>query len=102
MSNLKLLFTYQGRNYLLPFLLISTLFFLWGFAHSILDVLNKHFQETLHVSKAESGLVQTVVYGGYFLMALPASCIIRRFAYRTAVVAGLLLYAPGALLFWPG
>ena len=91
-----------GRDFFWTFALVTSLFFLWGFAHSILDVLNKHFQETLHVSKAESGLVQTVVYGGYFLMALPASCIIRRFGYRTAVVTGLLLYATGALLFWPG
>ena len=80
----------NGRNYLLPFILITTLFFLWGFAHSILDVLNKHFQETMGVSKTESAFVQAVVYGGYFLMAIPAGMIIRRFGYRAGVITGLL------------
>lgn len=94
--------TADGHNYLWPFILVTTLFFLWGFAHSILDVLNKHFQETLHIEKAQSALVQAVVYGGYFLMALPAGWIIRRFGYRTGVIAGLMLYGVGALLFIPG
>lgn len=94
--------TADGHNYLWPFILVTTLFFLWGFAHSVLDVLNKHFQETLHIDKAQSALVQAVVYGGYFLMALPAGWIIRRFGYRTGVIAGLMLYGVGALLFIPG
>lgn len=94
--------TADGYNYLWPFILVTTLFFLWGFAHSILDVLNKHFQETLHIDKTQSALVQAVVYGGYFLMALPAGWIIRRFGYRTGVIAGLMLYGVGALLFIPG
>lgn len=92
----------DGRNMLVPFVLITTLFFLWGFAHSILDVLNKHFQDELGISKAHSALVQAVVYGGYFLMALPAGEIIRRFGYRVGVLTGLLLYGCGALLFLPG
>ena len=71
----------DGRNLLVPFLLITTLFFLWGFAHSILDVLNKHFQDALGINKTKSALVQAVVYSGYFLMALPAGEIIRRFGY---------------------
>lgn len=94
--------TADGHNYLWPFILVTTLFFLWGFAHSILDVLNKHFQETLHIDKTQLALVQAVVYGGYFLMALPAGWIIRRFGYRTGVIAGLMLYGVGALLFIPG
>lgn len=94
--------TADGTNYLWPFVLVTTLFFLWGFAHSILDVLNKHFQEELHVNKAESAMVQAVVYGGYFLMALPAGAIIKRFGYRSGVLTGLLLYGIGALLFIPG
>lgn len=94
--------TADGHNYLWPSILVTTLFFLWGFAHSILDVLNKHFQETLHIDKTQSALVQAVVYGGYFLMALPAGWIIRRFGYRTGVIAGLMLYGVGALLFIPG
>lgn len=92
----------NGKSYLLPFALITTLFFLWGFAHSILDVLNKHFQESMSISKTESALVQAVVYGGYFLMAIPAGRIIGRFGYRTGVLTGLVLYGIGALLFIPG
>lgn len=94
--------TDEGRSYLWPFALVTMLFFLWGFAHSFLDVLNKHFQDVLHVSKTQSAYVQAVVYGGYFLMALPAGRIISRFGYRAGVLAGLLLYGVGALLFIPG
>lgn len=94
--------TAGGRSYLWPFALVTMLFFLWGFAHSFLDVLNKHFQDVLHVSKTQSAYVQAVVYGGYFLMALPAGRIISRFGYRAGVLTGLLLYGTGALLFVPG
>ena len=90
-----------GQNYLLPFILVTSLFFLWGFAHSLLDVLNKHFQEIVHISRAESGLVQFSVYGGYFLAALPAGYLINRFGYKKGIVGGLLLYALGAFLFYP-
>lgn len=89
------------KKYTLPLLLIISLFFLWGVAHSILDVLNKHFQEVLVISKARSGLVQAVVYGGYFLMALPAGLFINRYGYQKGIVLGLFLYALGALLFIP-
>ena len=91
-----------GKDYLVPFILVTGLFFLWGFAHSILDVLNKHFQDVLVISKARSGLVQATVYGGYFLMALPAGKVIRRWGYRAGIVLGLLLYGIGALMFIPG
>ena len=86
-----------------PFVLVTSLFFLWGLAHSILDVLNKHFQETMEgVGKTESALVQAVMYGGCFVMALPAGQIIKRYGYRAGVITGLLLYGIGALLFIPG
>lgn len=94
--------TKDGKNYWFPFLLVTTLFFLWGFAHSILDVLNKHFQDAFDMNKTRSALVQAVVYGGYFLMALPAGALIRRFGYRAGVITGLLLYSVGALSFIPG
>ncbi|MDO5665369.1 MAG: sugar MFS transporter [Bacteroidia bacterium] len=99
---MKIVKAKDGISYLIPFLLVTSLFFLWGFAHSILDVLNKHFQEILVISKARSGLVQAVVYGGYFLMALPAGYFIKKFGYRKGVVLGLILYALGAFLFIPG
>lgn len=91
-----------SRKYFFPFMLVASLFFLWGVAHSILDVLNKHFQEVLVISKTRSALVQAMVYGGYFVMALPAGVIIRKWGYKVGVVTGLLLYGLGALLFIPG
>lgn len=90
------------RQYLLPFILLTSLFFLWGFAHAILDVLNKHFQELLHITKTHSALIQATMYMGYFIMAIPAGMFITRFGYRRGVVSGLLLYGVGALLFIPG
>lgn len=102
MKRNKLVSGADGRSYLVPFILVTTLFFLWGFAHSILDVLNKHFQEAMEISKTRSALIQTVVYGGYFLMAIPAGEIIRKYGYRAGVITGLILYGVGALLFIPG
>jgi FHS family L-fucose permease-like MFS transporter len=90
------------RTYLLPFILIISLFFLWGFAHAILDVLNKHFQEMLDITKAHSAMVQAMMYMGYFTMAIPAGLFITRFGYRKGVVLGLLLYGTGSFLFIPG
>jgi FHS family L-fucose permease-like MFS transporter len=90
-----------GKNYLLPFILITTLFFLWGFAHALLDVLNKHFQDALHLSKAQSGAVQLSAYGAYFLMALPAGMIARRFGYKGGILVGLSFFAMGAFWFVP-
>lgn len=91
----------KGKSYLIPFILLTSLFFLWGFAHGLLDVLNKHFQELLHMSRAESGLVQFSVYGGYFLAALPAGWFMNRFGYKRGILTGLLLYALGAFCFYP-
>lgn len=90
------------RKYLIPFALVASLFFCWGFAHSILDVLNKHFQNMLEISKTRSALVQAMVYGGYFIMAIPAGVIIRKWGYKAGVITGLILYGIGALLFVPG
>ena len=91
-----------GSQYIVPFILITSLFFLWGFAHAILDVLNKHFQELLHITKTHSALIQATMYMGYFVMAIPAGLFINRFGYRRGVVFGLLLYGIGALLFIRG
>lgn len=86
----------------MPFVLITSLFFLWGFARAILDLLNKHFQNELHISLTQSALIQVTTYLGYFLMAVPAGMFINRFGYRRGVVFGLLLFGGGALLFVPG
>jgi FHS family L-fucose permease-like MFS transporter len=88
-------------GFLIAFILVTSLFFLWGFAHGCLDVLNKHFQELLGMSKAKSALVQFVFYGGYFLMALPAGLIMQRFGYKRGIIFGLLMFASGAFLMFP-
>lgn len=89
------------KEFLVPFVLVTSLFFLWGFAHGCLDVLNKHFQELLNMSKAKSAFVQFVFYGGYFLMAVPAGFIMQRFGYKRGIIFGLLLFAGGAFLMLP-
>jgi len=91
----------NGENYLFPFILITCLFFMWGFAHSLLDVLNKHFQDSLNLSKAESGAVQAAAYGAYFFMALPAGYIARKFGYKAGIIVGLSAFAVGAFWFVP-
>lgn len=91
-----------GESYLIPFILIISLFFLWGFAHAILDVLNKHFQELLNITKTHSAMIQAMMYMGYFVMAIPAGLFITRFGYRRGVVLGLLLYGIGSFIFIPG
>lgn len=93
--------TASGKNYLFPFILITSLFFLWGMAHSLLDILNKHFQDALDLSKAQSGLVQASAYGAYFLMAIPAGFVARKFGYKKGVLLGLLLFAIGCFWFVP-
>ena len=90
------------RNYLVPFVLVTSLFFLWGFAHAILDVLNKHFQEVLDITRTYSAMVQVLFYLGYFVMAVPAGLFITKYGYRRGVVLGLLLYGVGSLMFVPG
>ncbi|HEY9171333.1 MAG TPA: MFS transporter [Verrucomicrobiae bacterium] len=91
-----------NRNPLLfAFLMVASLFFIWGFCHAMLDVLNKHFQNILEVSKAQSGLVQTSVFGAYLLMALPAALLIRRIGYQRGILVGLVVLAFGAFLFIP-
>lgn len=90
------------KKYLVPFVLITSLFFLWGFARAILDVLNKHFQNALHISITHSSLIQVTTYLGYFLMAIPAGIFINRYGYRRGVVFGLLLFGLGAVFFIPG
>ncbi|WP_449439050.1 MFS transporter [Pedobacter steynii] len=74
---------------------------MWGFAHGLLDVLDKHFQNILHVSKAESGFIQFSLYIGYLVMAVPAGLFMKRFGYQKGIILGLVLFAIGAFLFYP-
>lgn len=100
-QNPKLFEGPNGISYLLPFVLVTCLFLMWGFAHGLLDVLNKHFQNILNVSKAQSGFVQFSLYIGYMVMAVPAGLIMKRFGYKKGIVFGLGLFALGAFLFYP-
>lgn len=90
-----------AREYVIPFILITSLFFLWGGSRAILDVLNKHYQLVMHVSKTQSSLIQMMVYMAYFLGALPAGLLIRRLGTRTGVITGLVLFAVGSFMFMP-
>lgn len=100
-SNASLKTNAGNQNYLIPFALVTSLFFLWGFAISMLDVLNKHFQKVLNLSNAESAWVQVCTFGAYFLMALPAGYFMKRWGYKKGILAGLFLYAGGAFLVYP-
>ncbi len=100
-STQQITVTSQKNNYLFPLILVTGLFFLWGLAYGLLDVLNKHFQETLHIDKARSTLLQMAYFGAYFLIALPAGIFMNRFGYKKGIITGLLLYTAGAFLFYP-
>lgn len=88
-------------DYTRPFILVTSLFFLWGMAYGLLDVLNKHFQEALHISKRHSTLLQAAYFGAYFLVALPPGLFMNRYGYKKGIILGLLLYSLGAFLFYP-
>lgn len=85
----------------IPFILVCSLFFLWGIANSLNGSLIRHFQFALDLKRWQAGIVDSAFYFGYFVMALPAGIFMRRFGYKKGILAGLLLYAGGALLFYP-
>jgi FHS family L-fucose permease-like MFS transporter len=95
------MFRVNGKNYAITFALVSTLFFLWGFCNGMIDVLNKHFQNSLHVSIAESFFVQFANFMGYFFMAIPSGLLAKRFGYKGGILIGLALIASGAFFFIP-
>ncbi|MBS7292230.1 MAG: L-fucose:H+ symporter permease [Bacteroidales bacterium] len=90
-----------GVSFVLPFILITTCFALWGFANDITNPMVKAFSKIFRMSVTQGSLVQVAFYGGYFCMALPAAMFIRKFSYKAGVLVGLGLYALGALLFLP-
>ena len=83
--------TSTGNPYLFAFLMVATLFFIWGFCHAMLDVLNKHFQNILQISRAQSGLVETSVFFPYLLLAFPAALMNRRIGYQRSILVGLAI-----------
>ncbi|HKW29343.1 MAG TPA: MFS transporter [Verrucomicrobiae bacterium] len=93
--------TPDGKNYAYVFLIVCSLFLLWGVCNGMIDVLNKHFQDSLQLSKAQSAWVQFANYMGYFFMAIPAGLLAVRFGYKGAIIIGLTLIALGALWFIP-
>ncbi|MCX6877526.1 MAG: MFS transporter [Verrucomicrobia bacterium] len=93
--------TADGKSYGFTFLLITSLFFLWAVCNGMIDVMDKHFQDFLHLSKAQSANVQFAHYLGYFLMALPAGWLARRFGYKGGIIVGLMMVAIGCLWFIP-
>lgn len=90
-----------SRNIKTAFWLVTSLFFLWGFSYGLLDVMNKNFQNHLGITKAVSGLLQAAYFGGYFVIAIPASMVATKFGYKGGIIMGLALYALGALLIIP-
>lgn len=89
------------RKILVPFILITSLFALWGFANDITNPMVAAFKTVMEISNAKASLVQFAFYGGYATMAIPAALIIKRYSYKTGIIIGLALYAVGALLFFP-
>jgi FHS family L-fucose permease-like MFS transporter len=86
---------------LLPFVLVTSLFFMWGIPNNLNGVLIKQFMKSMEISRFQAGLIQSSFYMGYFALAVPAAMLMRRYSYKTGIVFGLLLYAAGCLLFWP-
>ena len=93
--------TSEGKSFAAAFVLITSLFLLWGFCNGMIDILNKHFQDTLRINKEQSGLVQAANYLAYFLMAIPAGLMAKKFGYKRGILVGLSLIAAGAFWFVP-
>ncbi len=89
------------KKYLLPFILITSLFALWGFANDITNPMVAAFKSLMEISNAKASLIQLAFYGGYATMAIPAALFVRRTSYKKGILLGLALYATGALMFWP-
>ena len=90
-----------SKKVLIPFILVTSLFTLWGFANAVTDPMVQAFKKVLELSNSQAAWVQMAFYGGYFCMALPAAMFMRKYSYKTCILIGLGLYASGALLFYP-
>ena len=91
----------KGPNYVLPFILITSLFFLWGMAHNLDSILIPHLKKACQLSNSQSTLIDTAVFLAYFLMAIPAGMIIKKVGYKNSIIIGLVVFAAGAFLFVP-
>lgn len=97
----EFLFKKDGINYIVPFVLITACFSLWGFANDITNPMVKAFSKIFRMNNTRGALVQVAFYGGYFAMAFPAAIFIKKFSYKSGILLGLGLYALGAFLFFP-
>ena len=88
-------------GHLLPFSLVTSLFFMWGVPNNLNDVLIRQFMKSFSLTRFEAGLVQSAFYLGYFLLAIPAALLMRRFGYKVGILIGLALFSTGTFLFWP-
>ncbi|WP_321436953.1 L-fucose:H+ symporter permease [uncultured Bacteroides sp.] len=91
----------KKNSYVLPLVLIISMFFMWGMAGNLNDILIKQFKKSFELTDLQSGFVQSAFYMGYFLLAIPASIVMRKYNYITGIIIGLILYAAGAFLFFP-
>lgn len=91
----------KKNSYVLPLILIISMFFMWGMAGNLNDILIKQFKKSFELTDLQSGFVQSAFYMGYFLLAIPASIVMRKYNYITGIIIGLILYAAGAFLFFP-
>ena len=89
------------KQHMLPFLLVTVLFFLWGMSNNLTDILVQQFKKSFELTPLEAQLVQTSVFFGYFCMALPAALVMRRWGYKAGILLGLCLFGTGMLMFWP-
>ena len=92
---------FTEKKFVLTLTFVVSLFMFWGIAITMGDVLNRHFQKVLHVSKADSGLVQFSIFGAYAVMGIPAGLFMKKFGYKAGVLLGLGLFSLGAFLFTP-
>lgn len=98
-TNLKI--AVVDKKLVVPFILVTSLFALWGFANAVTDPMVQAFKKVLELSNSQAAWVQMAFYGGYFCMALPAALFVRKYTYKHGIILGLSLYALGALLFYP-
>ena len=91
----------RQSKYYLPFILVTSLFFLWGFVHNLDPILIPHLKKSFSLSTLQSSLVDSAVFIAYFLMALPAGFIMKKYGYKAGIITGLLLFAIGSFLFIP-
>ena len=89
------------KELMIPFILITSLFALWGFANDITNPMVSAFKKILELNNTQASWVQAAFYGGYFTMALPAAYVVKKYSYKIGILVGLGLYATGALLFFP-